>query len=150
MPLKHMSQWKATKSISSFEAEAGSTGLKRALTKWNLTAIGIGCVIGAGIFVMTGLAARDFAGPALTISFLVAGMGCACAALCYAEFASILPVAGSAYSYSYATMGELFAWIIGWDLVIEYSMSSSTVAVGWSGYFYKLLMMMGLKLPLWP
>jgi APA family basic amino acid/polyamine antiporter len=149
MPFFNPSQLKATKSLSEFEAEAGQTGLNRVLNKWTLTALGIGCIIGAGIFVMTGLAAREFAGPALTFSFLVAGVGCACAALCYAEFASILPVAGSAYSYSYATMGELFAWIIGWDLIIEYSMSSSTVAVGWSGYFVKLMESFGLKFPLW-
>ncbi|MEI9918469.1 MAG: amino acid permease [Bacteroidota bacterium] len=149
MPLFNLRQLKATKSIAEFEAEAGHTGLKRVLSRWTLTALGIGCIIGAGIFVMTGLAAREFAGPALTISFLVAGVGCACAALCYAEFASILPVAGSAYSYSYATMGELFAWIIGWDLIIEYSMSSSTVAVGWSGYFVKLMESFGVRFPLW-
>ena len=149
MPLFNPRQLKATKSLSEFEAEAGHTGLKRVLSKWSLTALGIGCIIGAGIFVMTGLAAREFAGPALTISFLVAGVGCACAALCYAEFASILPVAGSAYSYSYATMGELFAWIIGWDLIIEYSRSSSTVAVGWSGYFVKLMESFGVHFPLW-
>src|ERR1044071_8705886 len=112
MPFLNLSQMKATKSLSQFESESGNVGLKRVLNKWSLTAIGIGCVIGAGIFVMTGLAAKEYAGPALTLSFLVAGMGCACAALCYAEFASLLPVAGSAYSYSYATMGELFAWII--------------------------------------
>ncbi|HEX8060725.1 MAG TPA: amino acid permease [Cyclobacteriaceae bacterium] len=149
MPLFNPRQLTATKSLSEFEAEAGHTGLNRILNKWSLTALGIGCIIGAGIFVMTGLAAREFAGPALTISFLVAGIGCACAALCYAEFASILPVAGSAYSYSYATMGELFAWIIGWDLIIEYSMSSSTVAVGWSGYFVKLMESFGVHFPLW-
>jgi APA family basic amino acid/polyamine antiporter len=149
MPLFNLRQLKATKSISDFEAEAGHTGLNRVLSRWSLTAIGVGSIIGAGIFVMTGLAAREFAGPALTIAFLIACVGCACAALCYAEFASMLPVAGSAYSYSYATMGEFFAWIIGWDLIIEYSMSSSTVAVGWSGYFVKLMESFGVHFPLW-
>jgi basic amino acid/polyamine antiporter, APA family len=142
-------QWKARKTLAMYEAEIQNNGLKRVLSKWSLTALGIGCVIGAGIFVMTGLAAKEFAGPALTLSFVVAGLGCAFAALCYAEFASIIPVEGSAYAYSYATVGELFAWIIGWDLIIEYAMSSSTVAVGWSGYFIKLLSMLHVHLPLW-
>lgn len=132
-----------------FEQDIQRSGLKRELNKWSLTALGIGCVIGAGIFVMTGLAAKEYAGPALALSFIVAGLGCAFAALCYAEFASIIPVEGSAYAYSYATVGELFAWIIGWDLIIEYAMSSSTVAVGWSGYFLKLIGLFDLHLPLW-
>jgi len=123
--------------------------LKKVLSRWNLTTMGVGAIIGAGIFVMTGLAAREYAGPALAISFVIAGLGCSFAALCYAEFASIYPVEGSAYSYSYATIGELFAWIIGWDLILEYSMAASTVAVGWSGYFGKLLGLLHIHLPLW-
>ncbi|HEX5168858.1 MAG TPA: amino acid permease, partial [Cyclobacteriaceae bacterium] len=125
------------------------SGLKRVLGKWSLTALGVGSVIGAGIFVMTGLAAKEFAGPALALSFVIAGLGCAFAGLCYAEFASIIPVEGSAYAYSFATVGELFAWIIGWDLILEYSMASSTVAVGWSGYFLKLMGLFHIHLPLW-
>jgi APA family basic amino acid/polyamine antiporter len=111
--------------------------------------LGIGAVIGAGIFVMTGIGAKEHAGPALAISFIVAGIGCAFAALCYAEFASFLPVEGSAYAYSYATMGELFAWIIGWDLILEYGMASSAVAVGWSGYLVEFLHLFDIKFPIW-
>lgn len=143
------SQWAARKTLAMYEHEMRRSELKRDLNKWSLTALGIGCIIGAGIFVMTGLAAKEYAGPALAISFVVAGLGCTFAALCYAEFASIIPVEGSAYAYSYATMGELFAWIIGWDLIIEYAMSSSTVAVGWSGYFLKLLALFNVHLPFW-
>jgi APA family basic amino acid/polyamine antiporter len=142
-------QWKARKTLAMYESDMQRSGLKRVLGKWSLTALGVGSVIGAGIFVMTGLAAKDFAGPALALSFVVAGMGCAFAGLCYAEFASIIPVEGSAYAYSYATVGELFAWIIGWDLILEYSMASSTVAVGWSGYFLKLLDLFNVHFPLW-
>ncbi len=144
--LKH---WTAKKTLAMYHEDMRGSQLKRVLDKWSLTALGIGCVIGAGIFVMTGLAAREFAGPALALSFVIAGLGCAFAALCYAEFASIIPVEGSAYAYSYATVGELFAWIIGWDLILEYAMSSSTVAVGWSGYFLKLLGMLDVHIPLW-
>ncbi len=143
------SQWKAKKTLAMYEEDMKRSGLKRELGKWSLTTLGIGCIIGAGIFVMTGLAAKEYAGPALALSFIVAGLGCTFAALCYAEFASIIPVEGSAYAYSYATVGELFAWIIGWDLIIEYSMASSTVAVGWSAYFLKLLGIMSGQLPLW-
>lgn len=132
-----------------YEQDMLQSGLKRVLGKWSLTALGVGSVIGAGIFVMTGLAAKEYAGPALAISFIVAGMGCVFAGLCYAEFASIIPVEGSAYAYSFATVGELFAWIIGWDLILEYAMASSTVAVGWSGYLLKLLGLFHIKLPLW-
>ncbi len=142
-------QWRARKTQAMFDNDVRDSGLKRVLNKWNLTAIGIGCVIGAGIFVMPGLAAKEFAGPSLAISFIIAGLGCAFAALCYAEFASIIPVEGSAYAYSYATMGELFAWIIGWDLIIEYCMSSSVVAVGWSGYFLKFMNLFNVHLPIW-
>jgi basic amino acid/polyamine antiporter, APA family len=142
-------QWRAKKTLAMYEQDMKSSGLKRVLGKWSLTALGIGCVIGAGIFVMTGLAAKEYAGPALALSFVVAGLGCCFAALCFAEFASIIPVEGSTYAYSYATVGELFAWIIGWDLIIEYSMSSSTVAVGWSGYFLKLLGLFHIHFPIW-
>lgn len=142
-------QWKAKKTLDMYEQDMLQSGLKRVLGKWSLTALGVGSVIGAGIFVMTGLAAKEFAGPALALSFVIAGLGCAFAGLCYAEFASIIPVEGSAYAYSFATVGELFAWIIGWDLILEYSMASSTVAVGWSGYFLKLLGLFHVHLPLW-
>src|SRR3954470_16055112 len=121
--------WKK-KPVEAFEADMKASALKRVLGKWGLTSIGIGAIIGAGIFVMTGLGAKEYAGPALALSFVVAGIGCTFAALCYAEFASFLPVEGSAYAYSYATMGELFAWVIGWDLILEYAMASSAVAVG--------------------
>jgi len=137
------------KSVSSFEEEMKGSELKRTLGKWGLTLIGIGAIIGAGIFVMTGLGAKEYAGPALVLSFIVAGLGCTFAALCYAEFASFLPVEGSAYSYAYATMGELLAWIIGWDLILEYAMGASAVAVGWSAYFGQLLHLFNFKLPIW-
>ncbi len=117
----------------------GDHGLHRVLGPVALTALGVGCIIGAGIFVLTGLAANQYAGPALMLSFVVAGLGCAFAALCYAEFAAMVPVAGSAYTYTYATLGELMAWVIGWDLVLEYAVASSTVAHGWSHYFVSLL-----------
>jgi APA family basic amino acid/polyamine antiporter len=121
-------------------------GLRRALGALDLTALGIGAIIGAGIFVMTGVGARE-AGPGLIVSFILAGLACAMAALCYAEFAAMIPAAGSAYSYSYATMGELVGWIIGWDLVLEYAVGAAAVAVGWSGYFRVILEGMGLHLP---
>jgi hypothetical protein len=126
----------ARKSLKVLLADMESDNrLKRALGPVTLTALGIGAVIGAGIFVATGEAARNTAGPALMVSYMVAGLACIFAALCYAEFASMAPVAGSAYTYAYTTMGELFAWIIGWDLVLEYAVGASTVANGWSGYF---------------
>jgi APA family basic amino acid/polyamine antiporter len=140
--------WKK-KPVEAFEADMKASALKRVLGKWGLTSIGVGAVIGAGIFVMTGLGAKEYAGPALALSFVVAGIGCAFAALCYAEFASFLPVEGSAYAYSYATMGEIFAWIIGWDLILEYAMASSAVAVGWSGYLGKFLQLFDIRLPIW-
>lgn len=139
----------AQKPAAWVERDIQNNPLKKVLTKWNLTTMGVGAIIGAGIFVMTGLAARDYAGPALALSFIIAGAGCSFAALCYAEFASIYPSEGSAYSYSYATIGELFAWIIGWDLILEYAMAASTVAVGWSGYFAKLLGLFHIHLPIW-
>src|SRR3954447_7969849 len=121
------------------EEMAGEHRLRRVLGPVTLTALGIGAVIGAGIFVATGAAAKDVAGPALMVSYAVAGVTCIFAALCYAEFASMAPVAGSAYTYAYTTMGELFAWIIGWDLVLEYAVGAATVANGWSSYFQKVL-----------
>ncbi len=121
--------------------------LRRILGPVQLTALGIGAIIGAGIFVATGAAAHNVAGPALMLSYVVAGITCVFAALCYAEFASMVPVAGSAFTYAYATLGELFAWIIGWDLVLEYAVGSATVATGWSGYFQNVLAKVGIVLP---
>ncbi len=129
------------------ESESGEHKLKRTLGAWALIALGIGGVIGAGIFVRTAAAIAERAGPSVTLAFLVAGIGCAFAGLCYAEFASMIPVAGSAYTYSYATMGELVAWIIGWDLVIEYAVGAATVAIAWSEYFNKVLELVGLHVP---
>src|SRR5437899_6234318 len=144
-----MSLW-ATKSIALLRAEADATGegtLKKTLGALNLTTLGIGAIIGAGIFVLTGLAAARHAGPAVPLSFVAAGIACAFAGLCYAEMASAVPVAGSAYTYAYATMGEFMAWIIGWDLVLEYAMGASTVGVGWSAYFTSLLDFLGVHVP---
>src|SRR6266568_1371649 len=129
------------------EEMAGEHRLRRVLGPVTLTALGIGAVIGAGIFVATGAAAKDVAGPALMVSYLVAGVTCIFAALCYAEFASMAPVAGSAYTYAYTTMGELFAWIIGWDLVLEYAVGAATVANGWSSYFQSVLAKFGIHVP---
>ncbi|MGC4130561.1 MAG: amino acid permease [Bergeyella sp.] len=137
------------KPMEAYEADIKKSQLKRVLGKWSLTAIGIGAIIGGGIFVLTGTGAYYNAGPALALSFVIAGIACVFAALCYAEFASILPVEGSAYAYAYGTVGEIFAWIIGWGLILEYAMGSMTVAVSWSGYFGKLLKMFGLHLPEW-
>jgi APA family basic amino acid/polyamine antiporter len=137
-----MGLW-STKSISLLQTEAAAEGqevtLKRALGALNLTMLGIGAIIGAGIFVLTGTAAAQTAGPAIVLSFVVAGLGCLFAGLCYAEFASMIPIAGSAYTYGYATLGEFVAWIIGWDLILEYLFGAATVAVGWSGYFVAFL-----------
>src|SRR6476646_5496801 len=141
----------ARKSLTSLCAEAAETGehsLKRTLGAFQLTALGVGAVIGAGIFVMSGLGA-SMAGPGLMLSFVLSGTGCAFAALCYAEFAAMIPLAGSAYTYAYATLGELFAWIIGWDLTLEYAMGASTVSSGWSNHFIELLDIFHLKMPLW-
>src|SRR3954451_12592511 len=161
------------------EAEAPERQMKRSLTALDLTALGIGAIIGAGIFALTGTAAagqvfssrletpvinffqawmsgadvllgRSGAGPAITVSFIVAGLACAFAALCYAELAAMIPVSGSAYTYSYATLGELIAWIIGWDLILEYAVGNMSVAVGWSGYFIQLCgSTIGWKFPIW-
>lgn len=139
-----------TKSVESLLAEANASGegtLKRTLSSWSLIALGIGAIIGAGLFSITGGAAATNAGPAITISFVVAALGCLFAGLCYAEFASMLPVAGSAYTYSYATMGEFFAWIIGWDLVLEYAVGAAMVSISWSRYFNKFLQGFGVQIP---
>src|SRR5882672_4245684 len=140
----------ATKSIKTILNEAHETGehsLKRALGPSNLIALGIGAIIGTGIFVITGTATALHAGPAVILSFVFAAIGCVFAGLCYAEFSSMIPVAGSAYTYGYATLGEIFAWIIGWDLVLEYAFGAATVASGWSGYFISLLGDFGINLP---
>src|SRR6478609_3863921 len=142
------SQLFAKKSLDELLTEMRSDDrLKRALGPISLTSLGIGAVIGAGIFVATGAAASQTAGPALMVSYVVAGITCIFAALCYAEFASMAPVAGSAYTYAYITMGELFAWMIGWDLVLEYAVGAATVANGWSGYFQKVLAKLNLHFP---
>src|SRR6202453_3190903 len=141
----------ARKSMSVMKAEAGATGvgtLKRSLGAFQLTALGVGAVIGAGIFVMAGLGAH-YAGPGLMLSFVLSGLGCAFAGLCYAEFAAMIPLAGSAYTYAYATLGELVAWIIGRDLTLEYAMGASTVSSGWSNHFIELLNIFHIKMPLW-
>lgn len=129
------------------EAQNNEHGLKRHLGPWNLTFLGIGAVIGAGIFVLTGQAAAQYAGPAIVLSFVISGLACAFAGLCYAEFASMIPIAGSAYTYSYATLGEFLAWIIGWDLILEYLFAASTVAVGWSGYVVSFLEDFNIHIP---
>lgn len=143
-----MSVWRV-KPVSAFEADMKKSDLKRVLTRWGLTSLGIGAIIGGGIFTLTGIAAHDYAGPALALSFVIAGIGCLFASLCYAEFASVLPVEGSAYAYAYGTVGELFAWFIGWNLILEYMMGATTVAVAWSGYFVKFLHLFGIEFPIW-
>jgi APA family basic amino acid/polyamine antiporter len=135
------------KSFAELQAEADRGLLRRSLGPWNLTALGIGSIIGTGIFVLTGTAASENAGPALVLSMIISAVGCAFSGLCYAEFAAMVPVAGSAYTYAYATVGELFAWIIGWDLILEYGLSTATVAVGWSGYFVSLAADAGVRVP---
>src|SRR6202789_1809374 len=133
--------------LSEEASEQGEHTLKRTLGALNLVTLGIGAVIGAGIFTLTGQAAALRAGPAVALSFVVAGITCAFAGLCYAEFASIIPIAGSAYTYGYATLGELVAWIIGWDLVLGYAFGAATVASGWSGYFNSLLQQYHIYIP---
>jgi len=143
-----MSKLFLTKPISKLITESESDhGLRKSLSAFNLTTLGIGAVIGAGIFVLTGQAAAQYAGPAIVISFLISGMACLFAGLCYAEFASMIPISGSAYTYAYATMGEFVAWIIGWDLILEYLFAASTVAVGWSGYVVSFLKDFGISIP---
>jgi len=137
------------KPIAMFHEDMKESGLRRVLGKWSLSSLGVGAIIGAGIFVMTGVGAKEHAGPALALSFVIAGLGCTFAALCYAEFASFLPVEGSAYAYSYSTLGEFLAWVIGWDLILEYAMASAAVAVGWSGYMAKFLLLFKIRLPIW-
>ena len=138
------------KSIDELRADAfreDGHGMTRALGPYNLIALGIGAIIGTGIFVLTGSAAAQYAGPAIVLAFVVAGIGCCFAGLCYSEFAAMIPIAGSAYTYGYATLGELFAWIIGWDLVLEYALAATTVAIGWSGYVVSLLNSLGIAMP---
>jgi APA family basic amino acid/polyamine antiporter len=130
-----------------FSESKESSGLKRTLTPLNLTTLGIGAIIGAGIFVLTGQAAAQYAGPGIVLSFIISGLACGFAGLCYAEFASMIPIAGSAYTYSYATLGEFLAWIIGWDLILEYLFAASTVAVGWSGYVVSFLKDLHIFIP---
>src|SRR5438309_5397394 len=140
----------AQKPIDTILAEAHETGehcLKRALGPINLITLGIGAIIGTGIFVLTGAAAAQYAGPAIVLSYVLAGVGCAFAGLCYAEFASLIPIAGSAYTYGYATLGEIFAWIIGWDLILEYAFGAATVASGWSSTLVAFLQDYGISLP---
>src|SRR5574338_101434 len=144
-----MGLW-SKKSVELLQSEASLEGehtLKRSLGALNLTLLGIGAIIGAGIFVLTGQAAAQYAGPAIVISFIIAGLGCLFAGLCYAEFASMIPIAGSAYTYGYATLGEFIAWIIGWDLILEYLFAAATVAVGWSGYFAEFMGQIGIHIP---
>src|SRR5579871_1962635 len=138
------------KPVESMQQEAqAKSGLRRVLGLWQLTAIGLGGIIGVGIFVLTGTVAATQAGPAVVISFLLAGIASAAAALCYAEFAGLIPVSGSAYTYGYAVLGEFAGWIIGWDLLLEYALIAAVVAAGWSGYVQALLDAAGLPLPLW-
>src|SRR5207253_3638323 len=140
----------ATKPLSVLMGEAHETGehsLKRTLGPVNLVMLGIGAIIGAGLFVRTADAIAERSGPSVTLAFILAGVGCAFAGLCYAEFASMIPIAGSAYTYSYVTMGELVAWIIGWDLILEYAVGAATVAIAWSEYFNKVLQFVGVSIP---
>ena len=129
------------------ESEGGAHQLKRTLGPVNLIALGIGAIIGAGLFALTPKAAHDNAGPAVVFSFMIAAFGCAFAGMCYSEFATMIPIAGSAYTYAYATMGELLAWIIGWDLVLEYAVGAATVSVSWSKYLIRLLGTFGVTFP---
>src|SRR5580765_4168505 len=144
-----MSSLFETKSLARIqeESEGGEQHLKKTLGPFNLVALGIGAIIGAGLFSLTGIAAADNAGPAVVLSFVIAAIGCAFAGMCYSEFSTMIPIAGSAYTYAYATMGELLAWIIGWDLVLEYAVGAATVSVSWSSYVVKLLHSFSIELP---
>src|SRR6267378_5075183 len=145
-----MSRLFAVKPLEQLMAEAGhedAHSLKRVLGPVNLVTLGVGAIIGAGIFVLTGSVAASFAGPAVVLSYILAGIACVFAGLCYAEFASMIPIAGSAYTYGYATLGEFFAWIIGWDLMLEYLFGAATVSVGWAGNFVKFMAEFGIKVP---
>src|SRR6187455_2737508 len=150
-----MSRFLLRKSVQDCEDDILERGgLRRTLGKWHLTALGVGATIGAGIFATTGTAIvgdihRPGAGPAIVLSFILTAVACGFAALCYAEFAAMVPIAGSAYTYAYASLGEFVAWIIGWDLIIEYAVGNIGVAIGWSGYFRELLTHFGLNLPAW-
>jgi len=145
MPNQHFTKKPMSSIIS--QSEESEHSLKRTLGAYNLTSLGIGAIIGAGLFSITGLAAANNAGPAVTISFVIAAIGCAFAGLCYAEFASMIPVAGSAYTYSYATMGRFIAWVIGWDLVLEYAVGAATVSISWSRYLKKFFELFNVHLP---
>jgi basic amino acid/polyamine antiporter, APA family len=133
--------------VGEFGSGPGEAQLRRTLSLWSLVALGIGCIIGAGIFVLTGHAAAANAGPAISLSFVLAGIVCAFAGLCYAEMASTVPIAGSAYTYAYATMGEFIAWVTGWNLILEYTFGATTVAIGWSGYVASFLRDLGVVVP---
>lgn len=135
------------KSVADVQRESGVIALKRTLGPLNLVSLGVGAIIGAGIFVLSGKAAAEHAGPAIVLSFVLAGLACAFAALCYAELASVLPISGSAYTYAYVTLGEVFAWVMGWLLILEYGLASATVAVGWSGYVVSFLANVGVVIP---
>ena len=137
---------KPLQTILSEAQESGEHSLRRALGPMNLVSLGIGAIIGTGIFVLTGTASANHAGPAIILSFILAAIASVFAGLCYAEFASMIPVAGSAYTYGYATLGEFIAWIIGWDLILEYALGAATVASGWSGYVVSLLGDLGVRL----
>src|SRR3974377_681873 len=139
---------KPLKMLLNEASEHGEHSLKRELGPVSLVALGIGAIIGAGIFVLSGLGAH-YAGPGLMLSFVLSGLGCTFAGLCYAEFAAMIPLAGSAYTYAYATLGELFAWSIGWELTLEYAMGASTVSSGWSNHFIEFLHIFGIRMPLW-
>src|ERR1700757_322271 len=142
-----MKLFRCKPTAQSLQEEENPQSLKRVLNGFHLILLGIGCIVGTGIFVLTGTAAAQHAGPALAISFIISGVGCLFAGLCYAEFASMIPLSGSAYSYAYATIGEFLAWVIGWDLILEYLVGAATVATGWSGYAVKLLGQFGFHIP---